>query len=84
MASADIPHDGLHHTVIISSDSEIDERQPPARNLRRKRPPTAIQCMRLNLTTRHPPKCPSHRKDGPWRGSFLADNEIGNREPGNP
>ncbi|OJD28223.1 hypothetical protein ACJ73_00380 [Blastomyces percursus] len=37
MASADIPHDGLHHTVIMSSDSEMDERQPPARNLRRKR-----------------------------------------------
>ncbi|EDN05645.1 predicted protein [Histoplasma mississippiense (nom. inval.)] len=40
MASADSPRDGLHHTVVISSDSEMDERQPPARKLRRKRPRT--------------------------------------------
>ncbi|EDN03761.1 predicted protein [Histoplasma mississippiense (nom. inval.)] len=40
MASADSPRDGLRSTIIISSDAEMDEHQPPARKLRRKRPRT--------------------------------------------
>ncbi|EER43786.1 conserved hypothetical protein [Histoplasma capsulatum H143] len=40
MASTDSPRDGLHDTIIISSDAEMDEHQSPARNLRRKRPCT--------------------------------------------
>ncbi|OJD14565.1 hypothetical protein ACJ73_09070 [Blastomyces percursus] len=37
MASADSPRDGLHNTIIISSDAEMDEHQFPTRKLRRKR-----------------------------------------------
>ncbi|EDN06455.1 predicted protein [Histoplasma mississippiense (nom. inval.)] len=40
MASADSPRDGLRSTIIISSDAEMDEHQPQARKLRRKRPRT--------------------------------------------
>ncbi|OJD21509.1 hypothetical protein ACJ73_07148 [Blastomyces percursus] len=40
MASANSPRDGHHNTIIISSDAEMDEHQPSARKLRRKRPRT--------------------------------------------
>ncbi|OJD11106.1 hypothetical protein AJ78_08056 [Emergomyces pasteurianus Ep9510] len=40
MVSADSPRDGLHNTIIISSDAEMDEHRPPARKSRRKRPCT--------------------------------------------
>ncbi|OAX77537.1 hypothetical protein ACJ72_08163 [Emergomyces africanus] len=40
MASADSPRDRLHNTIIISSDVKMNEHQPPARKLRRKRPRT--------------------------------------------
>ncbi|OJD17607.1 hypothetical protein AJ78_02306 [Emergomyces pasteurianus Ep9510] len=65
MASADIPRDGLRHTVVISSDAEMDERQPPAQKLRGKRPRTdySYPMHGLNLTTRRPPKCGSRRKE---------------------
>ncbi|OJD20175.1 hypothetical protein ACJ73_08489 [Blastomyces percursus] len=43
MASAGSPRDGLRHTVVISSDAEMDERQPPGAKAARKETPHRLQ-----------------------------------------
>ncbi|EEH39496.2 hypothetical protein PAAG_08765 [Paracoccidioides lutzii Pb01] len=78
MASADIPHDGLHHTVIISSDSEMDERQPPARKLRRKRPRTDYSYPMYEAQSNDP--APSEMSQPPKRHNLGMVLETANQE----
>ncbi|EDN10986.1 predicted protein [Histoplasma mississippiense (nom. inval.)] len=78
MASADIPHDGLHHTVIISSDSEMDERQPPARKLRRKRPRTDYNYPMYEAQFDNP--APSEMWQPPKRRNLGMVLETANQE----
>ncbi|EDN06626.1 predicted protein [Histoplasma mississippiense (nom. inval.)] len=78
MASADIPHDGLHHTVIISSDSEMDERQPPARKLRRKRLRTDYSYPMYGAQFDDP--APSEMSQPPKRRNLDVVLETANQE----